>query len=135
MTTPGSQARIVKTVLQVVAVAASVVAAVAVLLLPTVTRVTSDAQGLSRTETISLVQVDGTAIVIILLVPVTLTLAPLLVPATQRQPVRVVSTVLLAVFVALGALSIGAFFVPALALAVVAMLLPPWRAAPARRGG
>lgn len=94
--------------------------------LPTVTSTTTDSSGVVTTSHTSLVGNEGAGVLVVLVIPLLVVGAPLLL----RRPsgVRVARQVvvgLLSVMVVLGALSIGVFFLPALALMVISVLTTP----------
>jgi hypothetical protein len=67
---------------------------------------------------------DGWDVLAVLAIPVVLAGAPLLLGSTRlRRPALVVASVLLLVFAALGAASIGLFYLPAAVTMVVAAVL------------
>ncbi len=80
------------------------------------------------TETVvsspTLLEAQGASVLIPLLVPVLLTLVPVLIPSgTVWRIASIVSAALLGIFVVLGALSVGWLYVPALLAAIVAAVL------------
>lgn len=105
---------------QLAAVALAVVASVLLLVVPTGTSETTTSTGEHTSESTTLLGTEGPSVLWPLLVPVLLTLVPLLVSRRLRPAVSITCTVLLAVGVILAVLSIGVFFVPALVLAVIA---------------
>jgi hypothetical protein len=67
---------------------------------------------------------DGWDVLAVLAIPVVLAGAPLMLGSTRlRRPALVVSSVLLLAFAALGAASIGLFYLPAAAAMVIAAVL------------
>jgi hypothetical protein len=78
----------------------------------------------STTTSRTLIEANGTGVLYVLAVPVLLTAAPLLAGKRWGGVAAAVSACLLAVGVFLAILTIGLFFVPALALAIVAAV---WR--------
>jgi hypothetical protein len=67
---------------------------------------------------------DGWDVLAVLAIPVVLAGAPLMLGSTRlRRPALVVSSLLLLVFAALGAASIGLFYLPAAAAMVIAAVL------------
>lgn len=77
--------------------------------------------GLSGAGRSSLLENQGSAVIIPLLIPVLLAALPLArLPAARKTTVCVVSAVLLSCFVVVGRLSIGMFYAPSAALMVIA---------------
>jgi hypothetical protein len=67
---------------------------------------------------------DGWDVLAVLAIPVVIAGAPLMLESTRlRRPALVVSSVLLLAFAALGAASIGLFYLPAAAAMVIAAVL------------
>lgn len=113
-----------KRILQLISVALAVGAAVAVANLPLYTQVTATSDGVEQVGSATVLDEAGLGYLAVLAIPVVAAVLPL--PASGRawQPLSILSAVLLAGWCILGALSIGWFFVPALAAAVVAVCLP-----------
>ena len=83
------------------------------LLLPLGMRSIADSNGLDKTTRVSLLSNEGPSVLIVVAIPILLVALPLaLRGATASYRSRVVIVVLLGVFVVLGAMSIGLFFVP-----------------------
>lgn len=92
------------------------------LLLPLGTRSSADSNGVERTTRVSLLSNEGPSVLIVVAIPVLLVALPLMLrDATASYRSRVVIVVLLGVFVLLGAMSIGLFFVPTLIAMIVSM--------------
>jgi hypothetical protein len=72
---------------------------------------------------ITLFQAQGPSVLVILSIPVVLTLIGLLSPKGARQTTTLVSTIVLGLFVTAGMLTIGVFFLAALACSIVAIVL------------
>lgn len=112
-----------------VAFALAVLAAVGLLVLPTVATSSASVEAggtVSRTEgSATLLETEGASALVLVAVPVALTLIPLLVSDRRRRWTTIVCTVLLAVGVLLALMSIGVAFVPALAALIVACLRSP----------
>lgn len=111
---------------QLASSACAVAAAFGLVFLPTVSSETSYADsagnvGTSAITHTTLLQMEGPSVLFTLAVPVVLTLAGLLAPTRARRSVSVVSTSLMGVYVLLGAMSLGVFFVPALVCSIVAI--------------
>ena len=77
----------------------------------------------TRSHTVSMFQINGAWILVVVSVPVLLTLIPVLMP---RRTVRSISAVLLWLGCVVGLLSVGLFFVPAaIAMTVAATRVEP----------
>jgi hypothetical protein len=113
-----------KRVLQLVAVGLALVAAAAVIALPLYSQVSSTSAGDQEATSSSLLSVVGPTVLLTMLVPVLSAALPLVARDRAWQPLSVVSAMLLAVFVALGLLSVGWFFIPALIVSVIAVFQP-----------
>ncbi|NMM23759.1 MAG: hypothetical protein HHJ11_09720, partial [Phycicoccus sp.] len=70
---------------------------------------------------VTLFQAQGPSVLVILSIPVVLTLIGLLSPKGARPTTTLVSTILLGLFVTVGMLTIGVFFVAALVCSIVAI--------------
>lgn len=115
-----------KWVAEVMALALVAVAvAVTVVLLP-YKSVTGDSDGNETVTVISLWE-GGPSILVVLVAPVLIALAPLLARGRTRQPVAVTASVLLAVFAGAATFEVGPFFLPAAIVEVVAVCLPTRR--------
>lgn len=117
-------------VAQCVALAFAVTAALFLLFAPTysnsseMTESSSSAGSTVTTvDTQTLTEVNGNWVMILLVVPIVLTLIPLLVRGSTRHVVGMVATTVLAASTILAITSIGLFFIPAVAAAVTAAIL------------
>ena len=92
------------------------------LLLPLGVRSSAESNGVERTTRVSLLSNEGPSVLIVVAIPVLLVALPLMLRgAAARYRSRVVIVVLLGIFVMLGAMSIGLFFVPTLIAMIVSM--------------
>ncbi len=109
----------------IAALSAAVLAALVVAFLPSgqVMSATGGPGGVTVTHNyrVSLFQVDGAWVLVVVSVPVVLALIAVLV---RNRAVKVLSTVLLWVGCVLGMMSVGLFFVPAAVLMTFALRLP-----------
>jgi hypothetical protein len=118
---------------QLASSACAIAAAAGLAFIPTGSSLTSgsavvDSAGNITAETtthtitqITLFQAQGPSVLVILSIPVVLTLIGLLCPRGARQTTTLVSTIVLGLFVTAGMLTIGVFFVAALACSIVAI--------------
>lgn len=91
-------------------------------LLPFGSSGTVDSNGVETTSSESLLSSEGSSVLIVLAIPVMLIVVPLLLRnQTLAYRSRIVIVVLLGIFVLLGALSIGLFFVPTLIAMVLSL--------------
>lgn len=118
----------IKRVLQLIAVAATGLPVLAAKLIVLEVRYTGYSDGSEVRESVRLI--DATS-PILLLLPVLLSLAPLLSRGRAWQPVSVMTTALLTLYVVFASGTSGAAFLPAAVLAVAALFFPPRRVAPA----
>ena len=106
----------------VVAVATAALTGFGALLLPLGVRSSAESNGVERTTRVSLLSNEGPSVLIVVAIPVLLVALPLMLRgAAARYRSRVVIVVLLGIFVMLGAMSIGLFFVPTLIAMIVSM--------------
>ncbi|SEB39434.1 hypothetical protein SAMN04489806_0393 [Paramicrobacterium humi] len=112
-----------KRIAQIIAVVLALAADAMILFGTRYTDVTSDSSGHESTVTRSFLEVNGPMILISLAVPVVVAALPLFFPHRGWQAASVASVVLLAIFVFLGALTIGVFFMPALIAAIVGLAM------------
>ncbi|MFA5565569.1 MAG: hypothetical protein WC184_07190 [Acidimicrobiia bacterium] len=114
-----------------IALAVVVISAVLVLLVPTGSSVevsvVQDELG-ARTETVtkdsvSLLENEGPSVLILMAIPVLLVAVPLILPVARRQQARVFVTGLMGVFIVLGMMSIGVFFIPTLTVMMISVLV------------
>ena len=92
------------------------------LLLPLGVRSSAESNGVETTTRVSLLSNEGPSVLIVVAIPVLLVALPLMLRgAAARYRSRVVIVVLLGIFVMLGAMSIGLFFVPTLIAMIVSM--------------
>ncbi|MEV7646639.1 hypothetical protein [Arthrobacter sp. NPDC089319] len=124
--TSGSGSR-VPTVVQAAACLLALAASAAALFLPTVVQETVSgspgAEPERSIETLTLLQASPGTILIPLAVPPLLTLLPLLVPRRAAWLAGIICCALLFGFIALATATVGWFYLPALAAAVVAVFL------------
>ncbi len=122
-----------KRVFQLIAFALVVVADAVLLLVPTYSSAASSSSGDSSQATAAttsvettqtMLQVVGPWLLVLLAVPLAAALLPLWARGRAWTVLSLVSASVLGVFVLLGALTIGMFFVPALVTAIVAACLP-----------
>ena len=114
----------VKRLLQWLALLLTVTASVLLAFLPVYSGVTSDSNGTSTESSATLVQVNGSSVIILLAIPIAISLLPLFTRGRAWQPLSITAAILLGIAVFLGILSIGIFFVPVLIVEVVAACLP-----------
>jgi hypothetical protein len=117
---------------QVVALGLSLLASLVLLVVPAFggTSASSETGGREVVRTTTLLESEGPRVLLILLIPVILTLLPLLVRGRARRQVALACTLLLALGALVGLASIGAFYLPALIFAIAATT-----AAMTERGG
>lgn len=122
-----------KRVLQLIAVVLVVVANVVLLLVPTYSSASATSSGDSSQVTSTtapvetmqtMLQVVGPRLLVVLAIPLAAALLPLWARGRAWIVLSIVSAALLWVFVLLGALSVGLFFLPAALVAVVAACVP-----------
>lgn len=120
---------------QLVAVALAVAAGLLLLLLPVYggTSTSMDGSGVTTTTTThaTLAEENGRGVYALLLVPVVLTALPLIAVGTTYRVVSWVAAALLAACCLLALLTIGVFYLPALAMLVTGAVLAASGAAPA----
>jgi protein-S-isoprenylcysteine O-methyltransferase Ste14 len=109
---------------QLVAAGLALVAAAVVITVPLYSQVSSTSAGDQQTRSSTALSVVGPTILLTLLVPVLGAALPLAARGRAWQPLSVVSAAVLAVFVLLGLLSVGWFFIPALIVSVIAVFQP-----------
>lgn len=108
------------------AVAVAALTALGAAFLPTGTSTMTDSSGVVTTSHTSLVGNEGAGVLVVLVIPLLVIGAPLLLRRSSGVRVaRQVVVGLLSVMVVLGALSVGVFFLPALALMVISVLTTP----------
>jgi len=106
---------------QAVALGLSLLASLVLLVIPAFGGTSASSDGTREvTHATTLLESEGPRVLLILLVPVVLTLLPLLVRGRGRRSVALACTLLLAAGALLGLASIGAFYLPALIFAVAA---------------
>lgn len=124
---------------QWLAFALAVLASLLLLLVPAYTQESSSASASSAdsgvptttsvtTEHVTLLQTNGSGVLLALAAPLLLTALPLLLPGHHARIGALGCLVLLGLFVLAGALSIGAFYLPALVVAAVVVVRgsPGW---------
>ncbi|CAM3450254.1 hypothetical protein OCAE111667_10445 [Occultella aeris] len=107
---------------QFVAFGLACAAFVLLLVMPLYTGTTTTPEG-TEDFTATLVEVNGPGVLVPLLVPVLLTVVPLLIPSGRLPGVTIACAALLVFLMALGGASIGLFYAPAAIAAVVALLV------------
>jgi hypothetical protein len=107
---------------QVVALGLSLLASLVLLVIPAFggTSASSDNGGREVVRTTTLLESEGSRVLLILLIPVVLTLVPLLIRGRGRGAFSVLAALLLGIGALLGLASIGAFYLPALIFAIAA---------------
>lgn len=114
----------VKRLLQWLTLILTVAASVLLAFLPVYSGVTSDSNGTSTETSATLVQVNGSSVIVVLAIPIAISLLPLFARGRAWQPLSIIAAILLGFAVFLGMLSIGIFFVPAMIVEVAAACLP-----------
>lgn len=112
-----------KRITQIVALALTIAATLALLIIPSYTSVSEDSTGEETIETLPLLSVVGAWYLIVLALPIVFTIAPLIPKHRRWQTVSIVSTILLVLFAMIGSLSIGYYYIPAAIAAIVAVFL------------
>lgn len=110
-----------RNVSQLLAVSLAIVASLMLLSIPMYTQAKVTDGGLEQASYSTLLEVHGPSIGVPLLIPVVLTLIPLLMRGRAQTSVTAMATVALAGFIFIGSASIGWFYLPALAAAVAAV--------------
>lgn len=110
--------------LQIAALAVVITAAIALLVLPTSTSVTSSSDGSELTTSQTLLESMGPSVLLILAAPIAMAALPLFSRGRAWVALSIASAVLLWLFVILGLLTIGVFFLPGAILALIAACLP-----------
>ena len=113
-----------KRVAQLIAFALATVAGAAVLLVPSYTTATSDADGNETIGSSTVWEVNGPISLLIIAIPIAITLMPLLVRGPSWPAVSVIAAVLIGLFAVIGSFTIGIYFIPAVAAELVAVFLP-----------
>ena len=114
---------------QTIAVSLAIVTSLVLLLVPMYTEARLTTGGIEQIRYLTLLETVGPSAFVPLLIPVALTVLPLLLRGHARIYVSVVTTAALTVFIFIGSASIGYFYVPALTAAVAALV-----ASTSRRG-
>ena len=117
-------ADMVKRWLQIGALGLVVAASIIVLVAPTYSSVTTDSNGGEAATTQTALEVNGPWLLFVLLVPIAIAALPLFAHRRTWGVLSIVSASLLWVFVIVGMLGIGVFFVPGAAMAMAAAFLP-----------
>jgi hypothetical protein len=110
--------------LQIAALAVVITAAIALLVLPTSTSVTSSSDGSEVTTSQTLLASMGPSVLLILAAPIAMAALPLFSRGRAWVALSIASAVLLWLFVILGLLTIGVFFLPGAILALIAACRP-----------
>jgi hypothetical protein len=106
---------------QVVALGLSMLASLVLLVIPAFGGTSASSEGGGEiTHATTLLESEGPRVLLVLLIPVVLTLVPLLVRGRGRGPVSVLAALLLGAGALVGLASIGAFYLPALIFAIAA---------------
>lgn len=113
-----------KRVAQLVALALVVAAILAILVIPSYESVTTDSSGHETVTVSNVLSVNGLGVLAVLAIPFAISAIPMLVRGRAWNTVSIVAAVLLGVFAAIAALSLGLFFVPALIAEIVAACIP-----------
>jgi hypothetical protein len=121
-----------KRVAQLIAFVLATVAGIAVLFVPSYTIATSDSEGNETIGSSTAWEVNGPISLLIIAIPIAITILPLLVRGPTWPVVSVIAAALVGLFAVVGALTIGFYFIPAVAVELIAVFLPPRRAAALR---
>jgi len=111
-----------KSVRQIIAFSLAVAASLVLLLVPVYSTVKLTNDGPDQVTGSTLLEIAGPYIFVPLLIPVALTGLPLLLRGPSQSYASVATTVALAIFTLLASATIGWFYVPALAAALVALV-------------
>jgi hypothetical protein len=111
-------------VLQLIGLAFAIAATTALCVLPSFESVTTDSSGHERVETLSILEVQGVAFLVVLLVPVIIAVIPLVLNGRAWHMGSIVVAILLGGLALVGALSIGRYYLPAVIIEIVAACLP-----------
>lgn len=114
-------------VAQIAAFVFVIAATLAAILLPSSVRMNITNAGSPKIETPTLLEIHPPTVLIPLVIPLVLTLIPLLVREKGWRIVSIVCVVLLAVFTVIASASVGWFYIPALLAGLVAVLYRPMR--------
>lgn len=109
---------------QITSFALTIAAALVLVLAPFHVEVHLTNDGPEQISTSTLLETEGPSILVPLLIPAALTGLPLLLKAPARKYAAIATTVALATFIVISSASIGWFFIPALAAALAALLVP-----------
>jgi len=122
-------------IVQLAALGLALAATVYLLAVPTPsgqsTTVTSDGTTTTVDTAQTLLAVNGSGMLVVLLLPVLLTAVPALWWGRGRTAVGIFCAVPLLLLCVVGLLTVGVFFFPAAVIAVVALVVPAWSPAPA----
>jgi uncharacterized membrane protein len=113
-----------KRIVQIITLALTLAATLAILVTPSYLQVSSDSNGNESISTESVLTVVGTWFLAVLAIPNIIAVAPLLARGRVWQPVSIGSTVLLVGFGVVGALSVGFYFIPTILSSLVSVFLP-----------
>ena len=113
-----------KRVAQLIAFALATMAAIAVLFVPSYTTAISDSDGNETIRSSTVWEVNGPTFLLVMAIPIAITILPLLVRGPSWPAVSVIAAVLIGLFAVIGSLSIGFYFIPAVAAELVAVFLP-----------
>ena len=98
--------------------------AIAVLFVPSYTTAISDSDGNETIRSSTVWEVNGPTFLLVMAIPIAITILPLLVRGPSWPAVSVIAAVLIGLFAVIGSLSIGFYFIPAVAAELVAVFLP-----------
>lgn len=114
----------VRRVLQFIAAALALGGVIAASLLPSFVTVSQDSSGRQMIETPSLLSAMGTGYLALLAVPLLIACLPLPFRSRAWQVTSILSTVVLAVCVGVGIVTLGNYFIPALIVSVASLFFP-----------
>lgn len=109
---------------QIIAFSLTIAAALALLLAPFHVEVHVTNGGPEQVTASTLLETEGPSILVPLLIPAALTGLPLLLKVPARKYASIGTTATLATFVVIASASIGWFYIPSLAAALAALLVP-----------
>ena len=113
-----------KRVAQLIAFVLATMAAIAVLFVPSYTTAISDSDGNETIGGSTVWEVNGPTFLLVMAIPIAITILPLLVRGPSWPAASVIAAVLIGLFAVIGSLSIGFYFIPAVAAELVAVFLP-----------
>ena len=113
-----------KRILQGIAFALTIAAALVVLLAPGYTEMRLTNDGPAQIKALTLLEFLGPSIFVPVLIPVALTGLPLLLAGRARNGAWTAATIALAIFTVVASASVGWFYLPATIVAFVALISP-----------